>query len=80
MDLCLVVYPSHLQAAIVPLLDDSLCKRLYKSSITSRMTCAGYVEGNIDSCQGDSGGPLVCRIGGMFLTLFKNILKFIFQF
>ena len=60
------VYPEHLQAAIIPVIDRPLCKRLYKSSITDRMFCAGYVEGNIDSCQGDSGGPLVCRINGKY--------------
>ncbi|XP_020912717.1 trypsin [Exaiptasia diaphana] len=52
--------PSRLRQAIVPLVSQKDCEKAY-SGITSRMLCAGYTKGGIDSCTNDSGGPLVCK-------------------
>ena len=57
-----------LRVARVPIIDRESCKKMYKQNkITSRMICAGYEQGRIDSCQGDSGGPLVCMENGTFV-------------
>ncbi|XP_058450140.1 trypsin-like [Malaya genurostris] len=49
-----------LQQLTVPVLSNQECKRTgyFRFQITSRMLCAGFLEGGRDSCQGDSGGPL----------------------
>nr|XP_034971375.1 suppressor of tumorigenicity 14 protein-like [Zootoca vivipara] len=49
-----------LQEAKVKIIDQSVCNKLYDDLITSRMLCAGNLNGGIDACQGDSGGPLAC--------------------
>ena len=56
--------PSQLTEARVPLLSTTTCRDAY-STLTSRMVCAGHMEGDVraDTCKGDSGGPLVCKSG-----------------
>ncbi|XP_033930409.1 suppressor of tumorigenicity 14 protein-like [Melopsittacus undulatus] len=49
-----------LQEARVRIINRSVCNRLYDNPITSRMLCAGNLNGGVDACQGDSGGPLAC--------------------
>ncbi|XP_078540099.1 transmembrane protease serine 5 [Lissotriton helveticus] len=55
--------PETLKEASVPLISTKRCNSscMYDGEITSRMLCAGYLDGRIDACQGDSGGPLVCQ-------------------
>ncbi|XP_066269352.1 transmembrane protease serine 2-like [Branchiostoma lanceolatum] len=52
-----------IQYAQIPLVDWSVCNDAdhYDGRITTRMLCAGYDAGGVDSCQGDSGGPLICE-------------------
>nr|XP_002188242.5 suppressor of tumorigenicity 14 protein [Taeniopygia guttata] len=49
-----------LQEARVRMINQSVCSKLYDDLITSRMLCAGNLNGGVDACQGDSGGPLAC--------------------
>ncbi|XP_070533196.1 suppressor of tumorigenicity 14 protein-like [Ptychodera flava] len=51
--------PYVLQEASVPLMSNAKCA-LKLDGVTTRMFCAGYPQGGVDSCQGDSGGPLSC--------------------
>ncbi|NXX43733.1 TMPS9 protease, partial [Tricholaema leucomelas] len=51
----------HLQKAAVNMIADQACKRFYPVQISSRMLCAGFPQGTVDSCSGDAGGPLACR-------------------
>ncbi|XP_067237782.1 trypsin-3-like [Chanodichthys erythropterus] len=51
--------PNTLQEVQIPIVNNSVCKTVYGSIITSNMLCAGVNEGGKDSCQGDSGGPMV---------------------
>ena len=53
--------PYVIQEAVVPILGRSKCKQAYGDFISSRMQCAGYIEGGSDACKGDSGGPLSCQ-------------------
>ncbi|XP_038070215.1 transmembrane protease serine 7-like [Patiria miniata] len=56
-------YDDILKQAGVPVFNSRVCSDLYNGGITSRMMCAGYLQGREDSCQGDSGGPLNCPGG-----------------
>ncbi|XP_026515487.1 transmembrane protease serine 9 [Terrapene carolina triunguis] len=51
----------HLQKAAVNIIGDQACKKFYPIQISSRMVCAGFLQGTIDSCSGDAGGPLACK-------------------
>ncbi|XP_049644207.1 transmembrane protease serine 9 [Suncus etruscus] len=51
----------QLQKAAVRVLSEHTCRRFYPVQISSRMLCAGFPQGGVDSCSGDAGGPLACR-------------------
>ncbi|XP_032059648.1 transmembrane protease serine 9 [Aythya fuligula] len=50
-----------LQKAAVNVIGDQACKKFYPVQISSRMVCAGFPHGTVDSCSGDAGGPLACQ-------------------
>uniref|UniRef100_A0A8C4UFL9 Peptidase S1 domain-containing protein n=1 Tax=Falco tinnunculus TaxID=100819 RepID=A0A8C4UFL9_FALTI len=56
----LISWIYFLQEARVRIINQSVCNKLYDDLITSRMLCAGNLNGGVDACQGDSGGPLAC--------------------
>ncbi|XP_060750870.1 atrial natriuretic peptide-converting enzyme isoform X1 [Tachysurus vachellii] len=63
--------PFKLQEGVVRVISLSQCQSYFDmKTITSRMLCAGYEAGTIDSCMGDSGGPLVCEDPDGRWTLF----------
>ncbi|XP_019406208.1 PREDICTED: transmembrane protease serine 9 isoform X1 [Crocodylus porosus] len=51
----------QLQKAAVNVIGDQACKKFYPVQISSRMVCAGFPQGAVDSCSGDAGGPLACK-------------------
>lgn len=52
-----------LQKAEVPPMSSAECQPSYTAmTISNKVLCAGYKQGQIDSCKGDSGGPLVCVV------------------
>ncbi|XP_030193504.1 atrial natriuretic peptide-converting enzyme isoform X1 [Gadus morhua] len=54
--------PFKLQEGEVRIISLSHCQSYFDmKTITSRMLCAGFEAGTVDSCMGDSGGPLVCE-------------------
>ncbi|XP_043358785.1 transmembrane protease serine 9 [Dermochelys coriacea] len=55
------IMSKHLQKAAVNVIGDQACKKFYPIQISSRMVCAGFPQGTIDSCSGDAGGPLACK-------------------
>ncbi|KAH0520203.1 Atrial natriuretic peptide-converting enzyme [Microtus ochrogaster] len=63
--------PFKLQEGEVRIIPLERCQSYFDmKTITSRMICAGYEAGTVDSCMGDSGGPLVCERPGGQWTLF----------
>lgn len=40
----------HLQKAAVNIIGDQACKKFYPVQISSRMLCAGFQQGTVDSC------------------------------
>ncbi|XP_068624740.1 trypsin-1-like [Battus philenor] len=64
-------YSPILQAVRVPIISKEQCQNVpfpyFRGSLTPRMFCAGFSEGQKDACQGDSGGPAVSndRLMGM---------------
>uniref|UniRef100_A0A2K5ZLI3 Atrial natriuretic peptide-converting enzyme n=1 Tax=Mandrillus leucophaeus TaxID=9568 RepID=A0A2K5ZLI3_MANLE len=63
--------PFKLQEGEVRIISLEQCQSHFDmKTITTRMICAGYESGTVDSCMGDSGGPLVCEKPGGQWTLF----------
>ncbi|XP_010004443.1 PREDICTED: atrial natriuretic peptide-converting enzyme [Chaetura pelagica] len=63
--------PFKLQEGEVRIISLEHCQSYFDmKTITSRMLCAGYESGTVDSCMGDSGGPLVCEQPAGRWTLF----------
>ncbi|XP_069712202.1 atrial natriuretic peptide-converting enzyme isoform X4 [Phaenicophaeus curvirostris] len=63
--------PFKLQEGEVRIISLERCQSYFDmKTITSRMLCAGYESGTVDSCMGDSGGPLVCEQPAGRWTLF----------
>ncbi|XP_030775533.1 atrial natriuretic peptide-converting enzyme isoform X2 [Rhinopithecus roxellana] len=63
--------PFKLQEGEVRIIPLEQCQSYFDmKTITTRMICAGYESGTVDSCMGDSGGPLVCEKPGGQWTLF----------
>ncbi|XP_051784315.1 atrial natriuretic peptide-converting enzyme isoform X2 [Erpetoichthys calabaricus] len=63
--------PFKLQEGEVRIISRDKCQTHFDmKTITSRMLCAGYESGTVDSCMGDSGGPLVCEETGGRWTLY----------
>ncbi|NXH81628.1 CORIN enzyme, partial [Edolisoma coerulescens] len=65
------IFEKHLQEGEVRIISLEQCQSYFDMKIiTSRMLCAGYESGTVDSCMGDSGGPLVCEHTAGRWTLF----------
>uniref|UniRef100_H0WUQ7 Corin, serine peptidase n=1 Tax=Otolemur garnettii TaxID=30611 RepID=H0WUQ7_OTOGA len=63
--------PFKLQEGEVRIISLEQCQSYFDmKTITTRMICAGFESGTVDSCMGDSGGPLVCERPAGQWTLF----------
>ncbi|XP_045214324.2 neurotrypsin-like [Mercenaria mercenaria] len=62
-------YPTTLQGAEIPLQSDETCSSIYENRFTTRMVCAGNLEGGVNACYGDSGGPLVCMENSAYVVM-----------
>ena len=55
-------FPTELQSAALPIVDNATCAAAYGSqgmpSFDGRVICAGAIGEGVDACNGDSGGPL----------------------
>ncbi|XP_039181651.1 snake venom serine protease isoform X3 [Crotalus tigris] len=57
-----VTLPGVPHCANINILDYEVCRAAYAGlPATSRILCAGILEGGKSSCDGDSGGPLICN-------------------
>lgn len=56
----------QLQKAAVRILSEQTCRRFYPVQISSRMLCAGFPQGGVDSC---SVSALCCGSGAKFLII-----------
>lgn len=54
----------QLQKAAVRLLSEQTCRRFYPVQISSRMLCAGFPQGGVDSCSVSAGPGTPARGGG----------------
>ncbi|KAK9717335.1 Trypsin [Popillia japonica] len=57
--------PSDIQNDVLrfvhlPILNNTICQKLFQGSLTDKTVCAGDPDGMKRICQQDSGGPLVC--------------------
>ncbi|XP_043831214.1 transmembrane protease serine 9 [Dromiciops gliroides] len=48
----------HLQKAVVNIIGEETCRKFYPIQISSRMLCAGFAQGGVDSCSVRSQGTL----------------------
>ena len=74
--------PKILQEAQVPIVTAQECRRSYGNRITSRMLCAGYFQGGVDTCEGDSGGirfifGLCGRVTHQYYTCLQYAIQFL---
>uniref|UniRef100_A0A8C9KR62 Peptidase S1 domain-containing protein n=1 Tax=Serinus canaria TaxID=9135 RepID=A0A8C9KR62_SERCA len=58
---CFITGWGSTKEGAVNMIGDQACKKFYPVQISSRMLCAGFPQGTVDSCSGDAGGPLACK-------------------
>lgn len=57
--------PQQLQAAILPIVEPTLCEQEYPNQLNDKMLCAGVIgENGANVCAGDSGGPMYLNRNG----------------
>jgi hypothetical protein len=59
----------QLQKAAVRLLSEQTCRRFYPVQISSRMLCAGFPQGGVDSCSVSAAPAPVLRAPTTWLSL-----------